>query len=86
MLITRVNKFFPGDAYFPEIDTELWKEVTREDIRTDDPTIIAYSFIKYARRTNVGTPNVTELVTLAELTEIFKEFQVDEECSEEALF
>nr|AIA16084.1 Dihydrofolate reductase [uncultured bacterium] len=43
--ITHVHKAFEGDAYFPEIKKEEWKEVKREE-RTGD---MHYSFVSYQR-------------------------------------
>jgi dihydrofolate reductase len=43
--LTRVHKFFEGDAYFPDLDPEIWIEVAREDHPADEKNPIDFSFI-----------------------------------------
>ena len=51
LYITQINKDFPGDTLFPQIDNEHWTEVEREDI-SDDPTVaFSYSFLKLEKAT-----------------------------------
>lgn len=47
--ITLVNASLEADAYFPEIDLTVWKEVAREDYFADDKHAYDYSFIKYKK-------------------------------------
>ncbi len=51
LYITQINKDFPGDTLFPQVDNEHWTEVEREDI-SDDPTVaFSYSFLKLEKVT-----------------------------------
>src|SRR6185437_12404078 len=43
--LTIIHKKFDGDSFFPEIDMQEWKEVSREDHQADDRNPIPYSFI-----------------------------------------
>jgi dihydrofolate reductase len=49
LYVTLINKEFSGDAFFPEIDTRNWTEVSREDIDNDPDAGFSYSFIKYEK-------------------------------------
>ena len=40
--VTEINKEFEGDAFFPKINTEIWKEVSRQKG-------IDYDFVIYER-------------------------------------
>lgn len=48
--ITEVNHSFDADVYFPEIDTEIWQETSREDFSADEKNKYKYSFISYKKR------------------------------------
>ncbi|WP_299835415.1 dihydrofolate reductase [uncultured Tenacibaculum sp.] len=48
--ITLVHENFEADVFFPEIDTEVWKEVSREDFKADEKNKHDYSFVSYERR------------------------------------
>lgn len=48
--ITLVHESFEADVFFPKIDTEVWKEVSREDFKADEKNKHDYSFISYERR------------------------------------
>ena len=39
-----------ADAFFPEIDPQVWKEVSRETHDADERHAHAYSFVDYVRR------------------------------------
>ena len=41
--ITKINKNYEGDAFFPEIDESKWRRVLKEDKETKDGT--KYSFL-----------------------------------------
>ena len=49
LYLTLINQHFAGDTFFPEIDFNAWKEVSREDI-SDDPSVnFSYSFLKLCK-------------------------------------
>ncbi|AZJ32708.1 MULTISPECIES: dihydrofolate reductase [Tenacibaculum] len=48
--ITVLHHEFEADAFFPEIDMGIWKEVAREDFKADDKNKYDYSFVSYERR------------------------------------
>ena len=43
LFITEVHQFVDGDAFFPEIDKNVWQEVEREDHE-------GFSFVRYIRK------------------------------------
>ncbi|MSR87051.1 dihydrofolate reductase [Candidatus Peribacteria bacterium] len=47
--MTRVHGKFDGDVFFPPIDPNEWKEVSREDRQKDEKNPYDYSFITYER-------------------------------------
>jgi len=47
--ITLVKANLEADAFFPEIDPTIWKEVSREDFQADDRHAYNYSFVKYKK-------------------------------------
>jgi dihydrofolate reductase len=47
--ITKVHHEFEADVYFPEIDSAIWKEVSREDFEADEKNTYDYSFISYKK-------------------------------------
>jgi dihydrofolate reductase len=49
LYITEVHQDFEGDTLFPEIDKDIWKEVSREDHAEDDTNKIPYSFVEYKK-------------------------------------
>ena len=48
--ITLVHQEFEADAFFPEIDKEIWKEVAREDFVADEKNDFHYSFVSYKKK------------------------------------
>jgi len=48
--LCEVHKTFDADTFFPEIDKTIWKEIKREDFKSDDENLYDYSFVKYERR------------------------------------
>lgn len=48
--LTRVHAMCEGDAFFPEVSGEEWKEVGREEHEADRENPHAYVFITYERR------------------------------------
>ena len=49
MIITEVHHEFEGDTYFPKIDLNIWKEVSREEHKADEKNKYEYAFVKYER-------------------------------------
>ncbi|MBS3992955.1 MAG: dihydrofolate reductase [Bacteroidetes bacterium] len=49
--ITHIHHTFKADAFFPEIDTTVWKETAREDFKADEKNKYDYSFVSYIKRT-----------------------------------
>ena len=47
--ITLVHKEFEADVFFPEIDKNVWKEVSREDFKADEKNKYDYSFVSYRK-------------------------------------
>ena len=47
--ITWVHKNFKADAFFPEIDFRIWREISREDFKEDSVNKYDYSFVKYRK-------------------------------------
>jgi len=47
--LTIVHKEFDGDSFFPEINTQEWKEVYHEDHEPDEKNALPYSFITYEK-------------------------------------
>ncbi|MDD5055911.1 MAG: dihydrofolate reductase [Candidatus Peribacteraceae bacterium] len=47
--LTRVDGEFTGDTFFPEIDEERWREVSREEHPADERHQYSFSFILYTR-------------------------------------
>jgi len=45
--LTKVHHQFEGDTFFPEIDSILWKEVSREKHEPDEKNSYPYSFVTY---------------------------------------
>ncbi len=48
--LTLVHHNFEADAFFPEIDLNIWQETTREDFKSDETNKYNYSFITYLRK------------------------------------
>ena len=47
--LTIVHHAFEADAFFPDIDTAIWKEISREDFKADEMNKYDYSFVTYER-------------------------------------
>lgn len=48
--LTMVHHNFEADAFFPEIDLNIWQETSREDFKSDETNKYNYSFITYLRK------------------------------------
>ena len=49
LYITKVNKSFNADVYFPELDYSEWEETGREDFTASEKNDFTYSYITYIR-------------------------------------
>jgi dihydrofolate reductase len=49
LYLTHVHANVEGDAYFPTVDFDQWKEVGREDFKKDESNPYDYSFSIYDR-------------------------------------
>ncbi len=52
LIITEVHENFEGDTFFPEIDLQIWKEVSREEHRADEKNKYDFAFVIYNRKEN----------------------------------
>ena len=48
--LTFVHQSFDADAFFPEINMEIWKENSREDYKADEKNKFDYSFVTYVKK------------------------------------
>ena len=48
--ITEVHHNFDADVFFPEIDTNIWKEDTRIYFEADEKNKYNYSFVSYLKK------------------------------------
>ena len=49
--ITLVHHEFEADAFFPEIDLNIWEETKREDFKADEKNKYDYSFVSFTKKT-----------------------------------
>lgn len=49
MILTEVHANFDGDTFFPLIDADKWKEVSRVRYAKDKANLFDYSFVVYER-------------------------------------
>ncbi|MBA1444576.1 MAG: type 3 dihydrofolate reductase [Chromatiales bacterium] len=49
LYLTLVHTEVEGDAWFPEFDLSVWREVGREDFSADEKNCFAYSFVTLER-------------------------------------
>ena len=47
--LTLVHEEFEADAFFPEIDTKVWKQVKKEDFKADEKNKYDYSFLRFEK-------------------------------------
>lgn len=50
MYITEIDKEFDGDAFFPRVDEEKWKEISREKGPEDEKNDFTYQYVTYEKR------------------------------------
>ena len=49
MYVTEIDKDFEGDTFFPRINTEIWKEVKREEGPEDSKNNFKYEYVIYEK-------------------------------------
>ncbi len=49
LYLTKILKTFKADAYFPEIDPDLWIIESESEVLTDDKSGLEYQYITYKR-------------------------------------
>jgi dihydrofolate reductase len=49
ILLTRIHQTIEGDVFFPELKKDDWKEVSRQNIASDEKNKYNFSFITYER-------------------------------------
>ena len=50
MYVTEIDKDFEGDTFFPRINTEIWKEVKREEGPEDSKNNFKYEYVIYEKK------------------------------------
>ena len=50
MYVTEIDKEFDGDVFFPRIDEEKWKEISREKGPEDTGNNFTYEYVTYEKR------------------------------------
>jgi dihydrofolate reductase len=53
LYITHVHKNAPADVYFPEIDSNTWEIIEKEDFPESKTITLPYTYIIYGRRDKV---------------------------------
>ena len=48
--LTLVHHSFEADAFFPQIDLTIWKEISREKFKADEKNNYDFSFVTYLRK------------------------------------
>jgi len=49
MYVTEIHEEFEGDAFFPRVNTDIWKEVKRESGQSDEQSHLDYDFVIYEK-------------------------------------
>ncbi len=57
LVITRVHRRVEGDAYFPAIDAEIWRETVREEHAPAEGDDGAFAFLIYERQSPAVAPD-----------------------------
>jgi len=50
MYITEINEEFDGDTFFPKINLDIWKEVSREKGQRNELNDLDYDYVNYERK------------------------------------
>lgn len=51
--LTRVHKTYEADAFFPEIDLNIWKLTTSEHHQSDEKHSVAFTFETYIKKDSI---------------------------------
>jgi dihydrofolate reductase len=54
LYLTRIDRDFEGDTFFPKLDPALWREVSRREGAVDEQNPYPHTFIELERRTSNG--------------------------------
>jgi dihydrofolate reductase len=54
LYITEVLTAFEGDAFFPEIDLNSWKETKRTNLKKDEKNSFDYNFVEYLLKNKIN--------------------------------
>lgn len=49
MYVTEIDEEFEGDAFFPKINPEIWKEINREKGPKDEKNDLDYDYVTYEK-------------------------------------
>lgn len=49
MYVTEIEEEFEGDSFFPKINTDIWKETSREKGPKDEKNTLDYEFVTYEK-------------------------------------
>lgn len=49
LFVTEVHTYIEGDAYFPELSGEAWRELNRVEIAEDERNTLACAFVEYEK-------------------------------------
>ncbi len=49
LLVTEIQQPITGDTWFPEINTAVWQEISREIQKQQSPEALDYHFVEYQR-------------------------------------
>ncbi len=50
LYLTSIHESFEGDTFFPEVNMEEWREISREDHQPDEKNKYSYSFVILERK------------------------------------
>ena len=50
MYVTEIDKEFEGDTFFPKINTEIFKEVSRQRAQKDLESGLEFDYVTYIRK------------------------------------
>ena len=50
MYVTEIDKDFEGDTFFPRINSDIWEEISREELPEDSKNNFKYEYVNYKRK------------------------------------